>query len=271
MLLLLACTGSPDKAPADDTATTQDSDTGESGDTAVEVDDCTPRGLTRRAWDSSGVDGAFDTVAPDFTVNLMDGTQWSYADAFTGCDSVVAVRYDPDLSMAYPDFSQRGDIKDWLEASPPNVDYLIFVSSMREADRLETLTTIKDKVDAAIGVLDDPDLADWWTARVHYVTDNPDNADGAAWVGDLYQAYSGAGVPVNFGIDRFQVVRELGYLADPVTGWSEAPPAFLAYDVEWFNQQSDLQDRLDAEGATVLRPFEETSERTAVEIGRAHV
>jgi len=262
LLALSACTGpaDTDTDPAD--TDTDPADTGDTGDTAVEEDSCALRGLTRRVWDGATSDGDFDTVAPPFTLNLLDGTTFDWALVSTGCDTVVSVTYDPDYEasgfIAYPDLSRVGDIRDWLESSPQNVHYLIWIDAFR--DREEPLAAVKEKVDEAISRIDDPALQAWWASRVHYVTDAPNNPDGAEWIGTLNRTYRDT-YPTNWGIDRFGVVRELGYLADPNTGWEEAPPEFLTYEVQWFNHQSDLQDRLDADGATVFRAFDTTDSR----------
>jgi hypothetical protein len=256
LALLAACTGAPaDTSPTDDTG---DSDDTARDDTGGE-DACAARGLTARAWDSSGTDGDFDTLAPDFTVQTLDGP-WTYSTAFTGCDSVVSIVYDPDAD--YPNLTTRGDVRDWLDTSPENVDYLLFVDAIGGDARQAALETLEAMIDDAISKEDDPDRQAWWPLHIHYVTDNPEHVDGGDWIGTLNETYQSS-LQVNWGIDRFQVVRELGYLADPVTGWATSPPNFLSWQVEYFNVQSDMQDRLDAEGATVLRPFEATDQRVA--------
>lgn len=251
-LLLLACTGAED-TPTPDTGT-PDEDTGE---TAVEEDECALRGLTRREWDGGGVDGEFETVAPDFTFNTLAGT-FVWSEAFTGCDSVISITYDP--AVNYPNLTKIGDVKDWLELSPRSVHYLLSIDSARAADRETGLTDLKATIDEAISRMDDAEAQAFWTEHVHYVTDNPNNPEGAAWVGTLNQTYRDT-FPVNWGIDRFGNVRELGYLADPNTGWEESPPTFIVYEAEWFDYESDLQDRLDADGATVLRAFDYSDSR----------
>jgi hypothetical protein len=138
---LAACTGDEppvdSNPPADDTATRDTAET-DSGDV---VDTCAARGLTRRTWDASGGTGAFDTLAPAFSAALLDGTTFDWSLEKTGCDTVVSITYNPTFTMAYPDFSRVGDIADWLETSPRNVHYLIWVEAMR--DRETTLGEIK--------------------------------------------------------------------------------------------------------------------------------
>ncbi len=250
LFLLLACTG-----PDDTLDSGRDTDAGPD-DTAIEEDTCALRGLTRREWDGSGADGEFDTVAPDFTLNTLGGGTFVWSEAFTGCDSVIAINYDP--AADYPNLTRTGDVREWLESSPQSVYYLLSIDTFRAADRELALTDLKATIDEAISRIDDAAAQAFWTEHVVYVTDNPKNAEGAAWIGTLNSTYG-----VNWGIDRFGMVRELGYLGDPVTGWASAPPSFLVYEAEWFDYGANLQDRLDADGATVLRPFDYTDVRVA--------
>lgn len=254
MLLLLACV---DEAPVDSVpADTDTTDTDTPTDTDTTPDACATAGLTARPW-VEGTDGDFDTVAPDFTVETTEGP-WTFSEAFTGCDVVVSVVYDPDLSILYPDFSTGSSVRGWLEASPPNVHYLLWADGTREPDREATLATIKEQIDNSMDRVDEA-VAAQWEGRIHYVLDNPNNSDVNPWIADL--ADYRTGVPMNWVVDRFQVVREMGYLADSNTGWTETPAEFLNYEVEWYNHQSDLQDALDADGATVLRAFDVSAER----------
>jgi hypothetical protein len=275
LALLLACHspksgpddtsgGTPDDSGTapDDSGSTDSGTTDDTGTTANPEAICDTLGLTAREWDASGTDGEFDTVAPDFTVTTLDG-DWSWSAAFSGCESVVSVEYS--AASAYPNLEDLGDVRHWIEDSPPNVHYLIYSSEMRIDDRTATLEAVKDKVDNALGRLDDPDLAAWWAGHIHYVTDRVGAGD--TFPGSLQDEYGSASFPVNWAIDRFQHVREVGSLSDPVTGFSTAPPSFLADSVRYFNAESDREDRLDAEHATVIRAFETSDQRaTTVEL-----
>lgn len=260
--LLAACTpAAKDTAPKDtdtggaDSGVDSDSgvdtvDTGETadtGETGVPEDACTVLGLTPRAWDPSGV-GDFDTVAPDFTVTLLDGSTWTWSEHYSGCESVVAVTWMPDYD--YPNLDRVTDIRDWLEASPLNVHYLIYADTT--GDRTADVTRAGGKIDNAIDGMESAEAQAWWHDHVHYVVDDP---YGDGWIGTLNQTYR-VKYPVAWGIDRFQRVRELGYLSDPTTGWAETPPSFLNYEVRHFEMEASRQERLDAEGATVLRVFD---------------
>lgn len=235
-LALLAChapvkdgeTGDTDAPGATGSGELDTTDTAETDDTAP-VDVCTQLGLTARAWDPDG-GGDFDTIAPDFAVNLLDGTTWQWSEHYSGCESVVAVTWMPDQD--YPNLGRVSDIRDWLEASPPNVHYLIYADT--SGDRADELTKASNKVDNAIDGMKSTGDQAWWYEHVHYVVDDPYQG---GWIGDLNQIYR-VKYPVGWGIDRFQVIRQLGYLSDPTTGWSETPPSFLNYEVRHFEMEA---------------------------------
>lgn len=260
LLLLAACSGGPTPPPGD-SPTDDSGPADDSGDSASTPSWCDSQGLTARPWDPSGTTGDFDTVAPDFQLEQLDGTTWTYSAAFTGCDSVIGVVDRPNLSIAYPDFSRTADVKDWLSASPRNVHWVFFSDETRKQDREDILVALQEKIATAVDKLDDETLTAWAVDHVHYVPNAPTNTD--TFIDTLFSTYGDSGVPLNFAIDRFQHVRELGYLADPVTGWSTAPPVFLDYEAEYYNMESDRQDRLDAEDATVLPVFVQSVERSA--------
>ena len=247
LVLLLACA---EPKPATDTdPSTVDSptldDSASTTDTAPTSTAC--EGLTVRPWDGSGTIGAFDSVAPDFTVTLADGSAWTLSDHWSGCESVVGIAWLPDA--AYPDLSKKSKIKSWLEASPPNVHYLVWVDA---ADRSTIVAEQAELIAGAIENLDDPATVAWWADRVHVVADDPYDD---SWIGQLNQTYR-TEFPTNWAIDRFQVVRETGYFGDPLTGWTEYPATFVNYEVVRFNQESDRADRMDAQDATVVRAFD---------------
>ncbi len=261
---LLAC-GHPDGHSPDESTAPADSvdsvDSADSGDSVPTPSWCETQGLTARPWDPSGTDGEFDTVAPDFHLELLDGTTWTWSEAFTGCDSVILVVDRPDLSIPYPDFGKTADVKDWLSASPRNIQWLFMSDQRGKQDRIDALTTLQAKIATALEKLDDAELTAWATDHIHFAIASTTNTD--TWIDTLYTNYGNSSLPLNFGIDRFQKVRELGYLADPITGWNTAPPVFLDYEAEYYDMESDRQDRLDAEDATVLPVFTDTTERSA--------
>lgn len=258
VLPLAACSG---PQSSDDAPIATDDSAGDSADSAAPPSWCDAEGLTARAWDASGTTGAFDTVAPDFSLELVDGSVFTYSAAFTGCDNVMIVVDRPDRSVPYPEFSRTADVKEWLATSPRNVHWIFLSDQTGRQNRVDALATLADKIQTALERLGDDAATAWAADHIHYAAASTSGTD--TFLDDLFATYDNSNVPLNIGIDRFQTVRELGYLADPVTGWTTAPPVFLDYEPQAYNAASDRQDRLDAQGATVIPVFTDSTERAA--------
>ncbi len=254
--LLFAC-ATPE--PTDTASSTPD--TGDSGadtaDTASAPTICDQLGLPVRAWDPSGTEGEFDLVAPDATLTQMDGSSWTLSTAWTGCESVMFVVLRNDY--AYPDFSKRADIRDWMEGAPANTHWVFFSSEASESDRQASLARLQSEIENVAD--DDPTLLAQWQGHTHFVS--TDWSETGTWMDDLVATYGSGDLPLNWGVDRLQHIREVGYLGDPITGWKTYPATFLDYEAIWYEHQAQLQDRLDVDAATVTRVFESSSERIA--------
>jgi len=237
------------------TTTTGGSTTGGTTTGTTATGFCAEQGLTERAFDAAATEGALDGLAPDLTLDTLDGA-WTMSETWTGCDTHIFVQYYP--SYDYPvSMASASMIKTWLEESPLNARYVFSsVEASSEEEAAAHVTEIQDSIETALRRLDD-DLADHWRARIHYATTLPSQA---GWLGDIitdgYNTHDH--MYTALGVDRLQVARELGYLANPVTGWATWTPDFLNYETRFFNFESDREERLAADGATVLRSFDAT-------------
>jgi hypothetical protein len=248
-LLLLACKGDDDEAPAESEPTGEDSaadDSDPTDDSASPADLCAAEGLTVRPFQTGGDDeDGFDALAPDFTFNTTAGT-YKFSEQYSGCDSYVFINYY--APNKYPvNLTSASKIADLLESSPKNVHYFILSYSQDAGTIYDEMTTLSESFQKARDSLD-ADLNTHWADRVHFVLDTAWEAD---WISSLNNAYyvDGEFVLWSASIDRFQQVRENGYFCDPATGWEQCPPIFLGYEPEYFNFESDRADVMDAETA----------------------
>lgn len=258
-LLLLACATEP--GPADTSVSDSATDTADSGDTADTGSTptiCDQLALPVRAWDPSGTEGAFDVLAPDLTLTQLDGSVWTLSNAWTGCEAVIFVVLRPD--SAYPDLDNKILVREWMEGAPANVHWVFFSDEAGKSKREAALVALQEDIEG-IADADEATLAQW-QAHTHYIPDVWGGTD--TWIDAVVDSYGSGGLPLNLAIDRFQHIRELGYLSDPVTGWASTPPAFLNYEARYYNAEAAMQDRLDVDGATILHPFVNTAERAAV-------
>lgn len=264
-LLLLACPPViPEATDTGGDAASDTADTADTADTSAPPTICDQLALPVRAWDGSGVAVDFDLVAPDATLTQTDGTAFTLSVAWTGCESVIFVRLRP--GNAYPDFDSKILVREWMEGAPANTHWVFFSDERTESKRTDALAALQEDIEN-IADADEATLA-LWKAHAHYVATDWDQT--GTWIDTLVEAYGSGDLPLNFAVDRFQRIRELGYLADPVTGWSSSPPSFLNYEARYFNGQAAMQDRLDVDGADVLHPFVNTGERAvSVDFGAA--
>ncbi len=219
---------------------------------------CKAQGLPIRAF----VEGPYGThrgeLAEDFTVDLLDGTSFQLKSQFSGCESYVFI---PDrLPISDLDtasvWTVDKDLLALVKASPKNVHYF-FVSRMTtSATADESLTAMQGRVDALLPKLPAAD-AEHWKAHLHVVTKRAANLGN--WLSGVLNTHGKLG----FSIDRLQRIRGAGSLADVKRFSAElnaqmkwpwkANLAYAANDPKYFNAQSILQDRIDAEAATVVK------------------
>ncbi len=197
-------------------------------------------------------------IADDFTVPLVDGTTWDFKQSFTGCESYIFL---PDiLTVSALDttsiWTKDKDLAALLKASPKNVHYFFVSLQGSDANAQNVTSAMQQRVDTLLGGMSDADAAQW-RPHLHVVA----TRGGALgnWVGQALTHHAVSGL----AIDRFQRIRDVGQLAD-VTRFDQSLQdanqwpwqnniAYAAYEADYMNAQADQQEKLDAEGATVVK------------------
>jgi Peptide-N-glycosidase F, C terminal len=211
------------------------------------LDLCAEQGWTGREWVADGDFGPLRRqLADDFTVPTTAG-DFVWSEQFTGCESYVFVPDSLVVSPLDPTplLEQRADLKSILKDGPDNVHYFFLTTDTGASSFAESMA---ERISGALGTLS-AEEQEWWAPRLHAVTKQADRLDG--WVAEAMTA-GGEG----FAIDRFQRVRQFGGLAD-VTRFDpaldsagywpwQANLAYVAHEAQYYNHESDRQDRLDA-------------------------
>lgn len=232
MFFLVACVDPTDSKPS-----TEETGTDTETSAPVLCDD----GLPGRAWDPGGDGAGFGSVAAEIDSPTTSGEDFVLSQLWTGCDSFVFVGVDDNdgyLSTLLDD-----KLKNMLRDGPENVHYLLAADGGGDDTRAALDELVTDTVDGS--------LADW-ADRVHVMQKNAGLVED--WIGDLGQQI-GWNV---FGIDRFQKLREVGYLVDVTTSSSSAEWEFLSYEVDLYNFEAAREVELEAQGATVIPVLEAT-------------
>lgn len=263
--LLASCDGNGNGTTTE-TGTTTDTATGGSGGagggattsttTPPEPSYCEIAGLPVRAW-SEGPYGAHrNETAGDFTVELVGGESWTFAERWDGCESYVFIPDTIPVSNLDKTSIWEKDLLNLIKASPKNAHYF-FVSRSNSDDVAKANTeAMKVRIDEVTAAL--PADNDHWKARLHVVAQRAGNLGN--WI---TEALSGIGRG-GFAIDRYQRVRGVGNLADVKRykqslsdggfwPW-EQNLAYAAHEVRYFEMEVAREAKLAEAPATVV-PF----------------
>ena len=140
----------------------------------------------------------------DVVLPTLDG-DWSLAQGWTGCDSVVFLFTAPGSKFTAIQAVWKTAPLDLLKASPPNVHYVFGAYEADDATAEATVAAQKARFQQALAKLPG-DLADAWAPRLHFVSVVPFSIPG--WLGQTLKAKGVFGL----AIDRQQTRREVGSL-----------------------------------------------------------
>ena len=254
--------GSTTTTTTSSTTTMETGGTGGGGGTTSSTTDtgptyCETAMLPVRAWSDGPYGIHRNEIADDFTLDLVDGTAWSFKAQWSGCESYVFIPDTIPISDLNKESIWTKDISFLVKNSPKNVHYF-FVSRASADDVAQMrIDAVKALIDQSLGNLSLPDQ-EHWRAHLHVA------AKRAANLTDWIKAeLSGIG-RLGFAIDRFQRVRGMGNLADvkrfkqalnDAGFWPwEQNLSYAMYEARYFNFELDRQAKLDAENATIV-PF----------------
>jgi hypothetical protein len=259
-LSVVGCSGkdgdpSPDDsdAPTIDDSGTDDTATDDSGtdDTGTAFDPCA--GATVRPFQVASDDPTLYAMAGDFTVEVTDfegkPLAWTLSEHWTGCDSVLVVGSETRQAYGYDTPLWARDYDDLIAKLPANVLVLFLATESDEKVRQASTDALREGLEAALLDLD-PATAALWRARMWFGTEEASEIPG--WLGSHFK-FDDWGV----GIDRFQHIRYIGSYADPDRfdsgiGWFEPNLSYAAEEAVYYNFESDRDDALASDGATVV-------------------
>ncbi len=172
----------------------------------------------------------------DMTIDILDvilivnniltpeDPNWSFENEWNGEDSYVFISYSG--ASGSSTLWNASDREDFLEKSPDNVHYF-FVS-----DRTTFVTDINNIKSIYDDILDDmdPDEANHWRKHLHFVPNKVSGFDN--WLTEALQGKRA------LAIDRFQRLREIGYLGNP-NGFTGTYISYVAHEPIYFNSEWD--------------------------------
>jgi hypothetical protein len=256
--------GGDEGEDGDDGGGDEGGDEGDSGDTGDPPPSfCEELGLPERAFEAPAEPGMLrGELAGDFTVPLIDGTEWTLSENWTGCESYVFLpHYVPISSLDRTSLWQDTDrfFNRLFLGGPDNVHYFFVVVTNGEATWESFAPALDETLAEVMSSWDEEERA-WWEAHTHIVGVPGNSLDN--WIPELFDSTVGY---IGFGIDRRQQIRGFASWAavdayDAALassgGWPWANRIYqAAREVEYYNWHAELLDRLDAETGVTTLPF----------------
>jgi len=263
LMALPVFTGCDDDDDDDDSSSpgTEDDDDDDDDDETDDDDDdddfvppefkCEDLGLTVREFVDAEHNSNLYALAADVTIPTTDG-DWNLKENWTGCEVYLFIQDTPSQNSGFPTHLWDRDVQDLLEALPENT-HLFFMS---DYDDETIIQGGRDKLMPQIDqFMEDLTEDEKWllNRRLHYVETGSYELEG--WLGEIMQS-PGWGA----AIDRLQGVRYIGSYGDPTRwyeprGWFEPNISMAANEAVYYNFESDREDYLDANPATIVNLF----------------
>ena len=170
----------------------------------------------------------------DFTIDILDvisivnniltpsDPNWSFEDEWNGEDTYLFISYSNATGSST--LWNASDREDFLEKSPDNVHYF-FVSDRTSFST--DINNIKAIYDDILSTMDDDEAAHW-KKHLHFVPNKVSGFDN--WLTDALQGKRA------LAIDRFQRLREIGYLGNP-NGFTGTYMSYVAHEPIYFNSE----------------------------------
>ena len=170
----------------------------------------------------------------DLTIDILDvilivnniltpeDPSWSFENEWNGNDTYVFISYSG--ASGSSTLWNASDREDFLEKSPDNVHYF-FVSD--RTSFVSDINNIKAIYDDILDTMSD-DEARHWRKHLHFV---PNKISGFNnWLTEALQGRRA------IAIDRFQRIREIGYLGNP-NGFTGTYISYVAHEPVYFNSE----------------------------------
>lgn len=252
-----APTGGGGSGGADTTSTSTSDTTETTTSTPTGPSACEILALPARPWSEGPYGQHRNETADTFTLEMVDGTTWTFAEQWSGCESYVFIPDTIRVSDLNDASIWEKDLSTLLKTSPKNTHYFFVSRASSDENATASTTAMKTRVDDVLAALPPAD-AEHWKTRVHVAAKRAASLDN--WLTGVLSTIGRGG----FAIDRFQHIRGIGNLADvkrykqalaDAMAWPwEQNLAYAANEVRYFNFEVDRQTALDAVEATVI-PF----------------
>ena len=165
-------------------------------------------------------------------INDID-REYNFRNDWDGEHSFIFIHYNTAISNSSALWNS--DTKeDFIENSPYNVHYF-FLSEGNDPEQM--VVDMKTDFELILQDLSDEDKAHW-NSHLHFVPQRVSTINN--WIGNVLNG------KMAFAIDRFQKIRQIGYLGNP-SGFTGTHLSYLTHEAHYFNYEWENLNEFDIE------------------------
>ena len=171
---------------------------------------------------SDGNNDILDIIVIINNILTPSDPDWSFEENWNDEDSYIFISYSS--ASGSSSLWNAQDRTEFLNNSPDNVHYF-FVSD--RTTYASDINTIKYIYDDLLSTLPEEE-AEHWNKHLHFVPEKVSNLDN--WLTDALQGRRA------IGIDRFQRIKEIGYLGNPAN-FTGTYVSYIAHEAVYYNSE----------------------------------
>ena len=191
-------------------------------------------------FDPAAAGTTWEEKAGDFSVETLRG-EFTLSEMWNGCDSYYIVTYTLTLFSPAP-----ADIAGFFEDAPDNARFLFIASQTTSEEDATTSVTYMAAALENYLMSAGPEMYEKWSDRMHYVT------TPGTGLPEWMRTLPGQSDSLAVGIDRFQRIREGGWLDVFTSGSNTAPQLHnAAFPPRYYNYEVEVAKKREAEEADV--------------------
>ena len=178
--------------------------------------------LSEGDLNNDGNNDIFDIIMIINNILTPSDPNWTFEDNWNGEDTYIFISYSSATGSS--SLWNASDREDFLEKSPENVHYFFVSDRTTFTTDINNIKAIYDEILSTM----DSDEADHWRAHLHFVPNKVSGFDN--WLTDALQGRRA------IGIDRFQRIKEVGYLGNPAS-FTGTYVSYVAHEAVYYNSE----------------------------------
>ena len=178
--------------------------------------------LSEGDLNNDGNNDIFDIIMIINNILTPSDPNWTFEDNWNGEDTYIFISYSGATGSS--SLWNASDREDFLEKSPDNVHYFFVSDRTTFSTDINNIKAIYDDILSTM----EPTEANHWRRHLHFVPNKVSGFD--SWLTDAIQGRRA------IGIDRFQRIKEIGYLGNP-NGFTGTYVSYIAHEAVYYNSE----------------------------------